>query len=197
MGTLDADATSDRPKEVCMSETIARSISRSRLPVLASLVLGLGLAAGAVLLPAPPAAAEGTSTRPTAVPEDPGYSAGVKAIKAKDYAGAIPLLEGAVAKDGKNADALNWLGYATRMNGEPAKSIPIYERALAVDPKHKGAHEYIGEAYLTMGNLPKAKEHLARLDSICFLPCSEYRDLKKAVAEYESSGGKAKPASSR
>ena len=158
-----------------------------------ALALMVALAAG-VVLPVPPAAADGTSTRPAAVPEDPAYSAGVKAIKAKDYAGAIPLLEGAVAKDGKNPDALNWLGYATRMNGDAAKSIPIYERALAVDPKHKGAHEYIGEAYLIMGNLPKAKEHLARLDSICFLPCSEYRDLKKAVAEYEANGGKAKPA---
>ena len=40
--------------------------------------------------------------------------------------------------------------------------MPIYEKALAIDPKHRGAHEYIGEAYLTLGNLPKAKEHLAR-----------------------------------
>ncbi|MET0852406.1 MAG: tetratricopeptide repeat protein [Candidatus Rokuibacteriota bacterium] len=180
-----------------LSETIARSIRWIRPRTLAGFVTSLALVTAAVLLPAPPAAGEGTSTRSMAAPEDPAYSAGVKAIKAKDYAGAIPLLEGVVANDGKNADALNWLAYATRMNGDAAKSIPLYERALAVDPKHKGAHEYIGEAYLTLGNLPKAKEHLARLDSLCFLPCSEYRDLKKAVTEYESSGGKARPASSR
>ncbi|MET0488262.1 MAG: tetratricopeptide repeat protein [Candidatus Rokuibacteriota bacterium] len=180
-----------------LSETIARSIRWIRPRTLAGFVTSLALVTAAVLLPAPPAAGEGTSTRSMAAPEDPAYSAGVKAIKAKDYAGAIPLLEGAVAKDGTNADALNWLAYATRMNGDAAKSIPLYEQALAVDPKHKGAHEYIGEAYLTLGNLPKAKEHLARLDSLCFLPCSEYRDLKKAVTEYESSGGKARPASSR
>jgi tetratricopeptide (TPR) repeat protein len=180
-----------------MSETIARSTSWVRPGTLAGFVTSLAFVTAAVLLPAPPAAGDGMTTRPEAGPEDPAYSAGVKAIKAKDYAGAIPLLEGVVVKDGKNADALNWLAYATRMNGDAAKSIPLYERALAVDPKHKGAHEYIGEAYLTLGNLPKAKEHLARLDSLCFLPCSEHRDLKKAVAEYESSGGKAKPASSR
>jgi hypothetical protein len=45
--------------------------------------------------------------------------------------------------------------------------------------------------------VPKAKEHLTRLDSLCFLPCSEYRDLKKAVEAYEKSGGKTKPAAAR
>ena len=34
----------------------------------------------------------------------------------------------------------------------------------------------------------KAKEHLARLNSLCFLPCSEYTDLKKAIEQYEKSG---------
>jgi tetratricopeptide (TPR) repeat protein len=125
--------------------------------------------------------------------EDPDYGAGVRAIKAGQYAAAIPLLEAAVRRDGANADAHNWLAYAVRKNGDPARSIPIYERALAIDPKHRGAHEYIGEAYLALDNLPKAKEHLARLDRLCFLPCSEYRDLKKAVEAYESSGGRVKP----
>jgi tetratricopeptide (TPR) repeat protein len=78
--------------------------------------------------------------------------------------------------------------YATRRNGDPAASLPLYEKALAIDPKHRGAHEYIGEAYLMLGNVAKAKEHLARLDSLCFMPCSEYRDLKKAVERYEKTG---------
>ena len=56
-------------------------------------------------------------------------------------------------------------------------------------------HEYIGEAFLVLGNLPKAKEHLAVLNKLCFLPCEEYSDLKKAVQSYESSGGRIKPAS--
>lgn len=135
-------------------------------------------------------------TAPNA-PEDPDYAAAVKAINAGDYPGAIPLLQKSLARDDRNADAYNWLAYATRKSGDPAKSIPIYERALAIDPKHRGAHEYIGEAYLALGNLPKAKEHLARLDKLCLLPCSEYTDLKKAVAAYESSGGKVRPTAGR
>jgi tetratricopeptide (TPR) repeat protein len=124
---------------------------------------------------------------------DPDYAAGVKAIEAGQYAAAIPLLQKAIARDPTNADAHNWLAYAVRRNGDPAGSIPIYQKALTLDPKHRGAHEYIGEAYLTLDNLPKAKEHLARLDKLCFFPCSQYRDLKKAVEAYESSGGKTKP----
>jgi tetratricopeptide (TPR) repeat protein len=119
---------------------------------------------------------------------DPDYTAGVNAIKAEKFAAAIPLLEKVVARDGRNADAHNWLAYAVRRNGDPARSIPIYEKALALDPQHRGAHEYIGEAYLMLGNLPKAKEHLARLNSLCFLPCSEYTDLKKAVEQHEKGG---------
>ena len=130
-------------------------------------------------------------------PEDPQYSAAVKAIKANQYAKAIPLLEGVVSRDGNNADAYNWLAYAIRKNGDPAAALPLYQKALAIDPKHRGAHEYIGEAYLALDNLPKAKEHLARLDKLCLFSCSEYRDLKKAVEAYEASGGKVKPAAAR
>ena len=128
---------------------------------------------------------------------DPDYTAGMKAVDGKQYAAAIPLFEKAVARDGNNADAYNMLAYATRKNGDPAKAIPIYEKALAIDPKHRGAHEYIGEAYLTLDNLPKAKEHLARLDKLCFFPCEQYSDLKKAVEAYEKSGGKIKPVASQ
>jgi hypothetical protein len=32
----------------------------------------------------------------------------------------------------------------------------------------------------------KAKEHLGSLDKICFFPCTEFTDLKKAISEYEA-----------
>ncbi|HTO10303.1 MAG TPA: tetratricopeptide repeat protein [Candidatus Binatia bacterium] len=130
-------------------------------------------------------------------PVDPDYTAAVKAIKAGQYPAAIRLLEGVTTRDAKNADAFNWLAYATRKNGDPAAAIPIYEKALALDPGHRGAHEYIGEAYLQLDNLAKAKDHLARLDKLCLLPCSEYSDLKKAVNTYEKSKGAAKPTAAK
>jgi tetratricopeptide (TPR) repeat protein len=137
----------------------------------------------------------GGSNGGSAKAEDPDYTAAVRAIKAGQYAAAIPLLEGVVQREAVNADAHNWLAYAVRRNGDPARSIPIYQRALAIDPKHRGAHEYIGEAYLALDDLKRAKEHLSRLDKLCFFPCSEYRDLKRAVEAYESSGGRVKPVS--
>jgi tetratricopeptide (TPR) repeat protein len=123
-------------------------------------------------------------------PQDPDYTAAVGAIKANQFARAIPLLEKVTAREPRNADAYNWLGYAVRKNGDPAASIPIYEKALALDPKHRGAHEYIGEAYLALNDLPMAKRHLQRLDKLCFLPCEEYSDLKRAVEAYEKKAGR-------
>jgi tetratricopeptide (TPR) repeat protein len=126
--------------------------------------------------------------QPRSKPEDPDYTAGVRAIKSEKFADAIPLLQRVVGRDPRNADAFNWLAYATRRNGNPAGSLPLYEKALTIDPKHRGAHEYIGEAYLMLGDVAKAREHLARLESLCFLPCSEYRDLRRAVDQYEKTG---------
>jgi Flp pilus assembly protein TadD len=143
-----------------------------------------------------PAVADMRST-PEGVREDPEYTAALRAIDQGNFAAAIPMLERVVARDGSNADAYNSLGYAVRRNGDPARAIPIYQKALALDPKHRGAHEYIGEAYLLLGDVGKAREHLAALDKLCWLPCEEYRDLKKAVEAYEKSGGKAKPQASK
>jgi tetratricopeptide (TPR) repeat protein len=128
---------------------------------------------------------------------DPAMVAAVQAIDARQYARAIPMLEDVVKREPRNADAFNWLAYAIRKNGDAATSIPIYQKALALDPKHLGAHEYIGEAYLALDNLPKAKEHLARLSRLCLFGCEQYTDLKKAVEAYEKSAGKAKPAASK
>ena len=151
-------------------------------------VIAALLVAGAVLT-AGLAAADGERTPSPSRAKDPDYAQAVKAIDAGQYKTAIPLLEGVVARDDRNADAYNWLGYAIRKDGDPARAIPIYQKALAIDPKHRGAHEYIGEAYLMVGDLASAKQHLARLDSLCFLPCEEYRDLKKAIEAFERKSG--------
>ncbi len=161
-----------------------------------TLALVLALAGALLAAGAPRANADGSNTPSrgaATAPEDPDYTAAVQAIKVQRFARAITLLEGVVARDGSNADAYNWLAYATRRNGDAARAVTLYEQALALDPKHRGAHEYIGEAYLVLGDLAKAKAHLARLDALCFFACEEYRDLKRAIERYEASGGAAKP----
>jgi tetratricopeptide (TPR) repeat protein len=169
-----------------------------------SILLGSVLALGVLVLGHPARSlADGgggggdvTESRSGGAPSksvDPNYTAAVKEIKAEKFSAAIPLLEAVVAKDDKNADAYNWLAYAVRKTGDPAGSIPIYHKALALDAKHRGAHEYIGEAYLALGNVAKAKEHLAALNQLCRLSCEQYRDLKKAVEAHEKTGGKIRP----
>src|SRR5262245_22523792 len=153
----------------------------------------------AAAMPAPAWAQAGGTLPARVTPKkaDPQYTAGVRAIDAKKYAEAIPLLQAVVNRDQANADAYSWLAYATSQNGDPAKAIGIYQQALSLDPKHRGAHEFIGEAYLQLNDLASAKQHLATLDKLCFFPCSEYSDLKKAIQAYEKKAGSETPAASR
>ena len=101
---------------------------------------------------------------PAAKPADANYTRAKALIEAKDYKGAMPLLQQVVAKDPKNADAYNLMGYATRKSGDPNGSLQYYNQAITIDPKHIGAHEYIGEAYLMLDQLPQAEQHLAKLE---------------------------------
>ena len=48
-------------------------------------------------------------------------------IEARDYKGALPLLQQVVAKDPRNADAYNLMGYATRKSGNPNGSLQYYK----------------------------------------------------------------------
>jgi predicted Zn-dependent protease len=117
---------------------------------------------------------------------DPTFGRAKAMIEAKDYRGALPLLQQVVAKEPKNADAYNLIGYATRKSGDPNGSLQYYNYALTLDPKHLGANEYIGEAYLMLDQPQQAEQHLARLDSLCTFGCVEQRTLKAAIANYKA-----------
>ena len=140
-------------------------------------VLGLALAL--------PDAARASGGYDTPAPKDPDVVDAQKAIKNKNWDTAMELLNKAAARDPKNADIQNLMGFTERSRGNLDAAFKHYEQALALNPRHRGAHEYIGEAYLMTGNLPKAEEHLARLDKLCFFPCAEYKDLKAAIAKYK------------
>jgi tetratricopeptide (TPR) repeat protein len=105
------------------------------------------------------------------------------AIALKDWVAALAVLEPYTVANPRNADGFNLLGYSLRNQKKYDESLVAYKQALTLNPKHKGAHEYIGEAYIQMGQLDKAKEHLAILDKLCFFSCEEYRDLKKAISQ--------------
>ena len=123
----------------------------------------------------------GDSSPPT--PRDVELEKAKTAIARKDWAGAQALLEAYTVANPRSADGFNLLGYSLRNQKKYDESLVSYKQALTLDPKHKGAHEYIGIAYIQMGQLDNAKEHLASLDKICVFSCEEYRDLKKAIAQ--------------
>lgn len=145
--------------------------------LLSSLILALSLAAHAA--DEPPAAPEKKSD---ALIER--YEA---AAARQDWPAAAALLRDALVQQPGNARYHNLYAYSLRRGPNPDMGLVFkhYHEALRIDPQHRGAHEYIGEAYLMVGNVAKAKEHLGLLDQLCFLPCAEYTDLKKAIAAHE------------
>ena len=116
-------------------------------------------------------------------PRDTELEKAQSAIARKDWAVALAVLQPYTVANPRSADGFNLLGYSMRNLKKYDESLVAYKQALTLDPKHRGAHEYIGIAYVQMGQLDKAKEHLASLDKICPFSCEEYRDLKKAIAQ--------------
>ncbi len=149
--------------------------------VVRSLIVALLCASGTAF------AAGGDSNPAPAATADPAIERAQEAMRAKDWPRAAALMRDALASQPGNADYHNLYAYALRKGPDPDMKLVFqhYEEALRIDPKHRNAHEYIGEAYLQVGDLASAKEHLAALDRLCFFPCEQYSELKEAVEDYE------------
>ena len=87
----------------------------------------------------------------------------------------------AIEVDDREADRLNLLGFTSRKSGNYEAAGEYYEQALAIDPKHLGALEYQGELFITLGQLDKAKENLAKIDDVCWFSCDEEDQLREAI----------------
>ena len=103
-------------------------------------------------------------------------------IKARDFSGAIADLN-KMAETVQHADIYNLLGFSLRKSKDYKTAYTYYQKALEYDPAHKGAHEYLGELYVETGDMPKAKEMLAKLKVLCPKGCEEREDLQKAIRE--------------
>lgn len=115
---------------------------------------------------------------------DPDFAAGLKALAGSDWNGAIGALAAAALRDARNADIQNYLGYAYHRLRQFDAAFTHYRRALTLNPRQRSAHEHLGEAYLMLGNLPKAEEHLAALERICLIPCEQYDSLRRAIEKH-------------
>ena len=102
-----------------------------------------------------------------------------KVEKAKKlYLKAYGKFEKAYAKDKKNADILNYLGYTLRKTEDFEKAETYYLKGLELDTKHLGINEYLGELYVQTGRIELAKE---RLEVLKGCKCEEYEELKELI----------------
>ena len=130
-----------------------------------------------------PADSPSTPTR-----SDPVMDRYHAAVQQNDWKGAAATMQAALSSNPNNADYHSLYAYSLRKGGtsDMDQVFKHYNEALRIDPKHRGAHEYLGEAYLMVGNVAKAREHLQQLDKICFFGCSEFNELKQAISAYEA-----------
>ena len=149
------------------------------------------LLGGAVtMLPAADATAAGSSSSTSSAAtqaDQRNIERGKQAIEARDWERAATFLERAAESSPRNADVFNLLAYSYRHLDRLDDAFENYGRALELDPRHLGAHEYIGEAYLMVGDLAKAEEHLATLRDIC-ASCEETEELAEAIAHFKEEG---------
>tara|TARA_Y100000590_G_scaffold186348_1_gene212338 strand:- start:744 stop:1220 length:477 start_codon:yes stop_codon:yes gene_type:complete len=102
-----------------------------------------------------------------------------KIEKAKTlYLKALAKLEKAYAEDKKNADILNYLGFALRKTGNFEKAEKFYLEGLELDAGHLGINEYLGELYVQTNRIELAKERLQVLNGC---KCEEYDELKELI----------------
>ena len=94
------------------------------------------------------------------------------------YLKALSKLEKAYDKDKKNADILNYLGFALRKTGNFEKAEKFYLEGLKIDAAHLGINEYLGELYVQTNRIELAKERLQVLNGC---NCEEYTELKELI----------------
>jgi len=96
-----------------------------------------------------------------------------------DYEAGIAKLK-SLGHD-EHADVATLIGYSSRKLGRYDDAKYWYEKALAADPKHARTWSYYGMWHAEQGNLLKAREYLAKVQSICGTGCREYAELKGVI----------------
>ena len=119
------------------------------------------------------------------------YELAEKHIYNKKYDKSLKLLKKLTKREDlgtRRADIYNLLGFSYRKleNPELDKSFAAYMMALEIDPEHAGAHEYLGELYLMRDQKNQAMRMLSKLENLVGKNAEEYKDLLKAIENYQS-----------
>jgi tetratricopeptide (TPR) repeat protein len=115
------------------------------------------------------------------------FYAGYWLAKNGQYEKALSYLTLAQSKDER---VHTYIGFATRKLGHVDEALPHYRKALAVNPDYVVARAYLGEAFLTKGELDKARHELGEIAERCGTSCPAYVDLQGHIAEFEAHASK-------
>jgi tetratricopeptide (TPR) repeat protein len=109
-----------------------------------------------------------------------GYKAAYAMIYDQhDYSGGIAKLR-SLGHD-EHADVANLIGYSSRKLGRYDDAKVWYEKALAADPKHSRTWSYYGMWHAEQGNFLKARDFLAKVETLCGTECKDYVELKGVI----------------
>ena len=96
---------------------------------------------------------------------------------------ARDLIESALVVDPRNRTAFVALGDIARAQGLSGKAIRFYREALELEPNDVAALAGQGDALVQKGAVTKARENLAKIETICGKECPEQTRLSAAIAK--------------
>jgi len=103
-------------------------------------------------------------------------------LEAGETQGAVDAFEAALVVDPGYYDVYLELAEASRREGLQGKAIHYYREALEREPGNLAALTGEGEALVERGALEKARQNLAKLESMCGEGCVETQTLAAAIA---------------
>jgi tetratricopeptide (TPR) repeat protein len=109
-------------------------------------------------------------------------SEGRSLLEAGEIQSAIDAFEAALAVDPGYYEVYLDLAESSRQQGLQGKAIHYYREALEREPGNLAALTGEGEALVERGALEKAKQNLAKLESMCGEGCVETQTLAAAIA---------------
>lgn len=127
------------------------------------------------------------SAQRTDEPIDPRSLALVEQGRAARAAGdsvrATDLFESALAVDPRNRGAFIQLAGIAQAQKLPGKAIRLYREALSLEPDDVAALAGQGEALVQRGAVPRARDNLAKIKTLCRGDCAPAQTLAAAIAK--------------
>ncbi len=114
--------------------------------------------------------------------DDELFYAGYWLAKTGRYDEALTFLRQAQKPDDR---ILTYIGFSLRKLGFTNEAFRYYQTALEQKPDAVVTRAYLGEAYLSVGDLNKAKLELEKIVRLCGEGCLAYRELAGHIQDYE------------